>query len=269
VTAERCATCALFTKCWAALEKGQAAGARVIIFRKFTNHLFLGVCMVSDANRLFVPENPLVLSYLGLRKAVGIIGFFLPFVLAVGKMILQGPGIESSISDYYYTDMRNVFVGSMCAIGVFLLSCRGYDSRDERAGRFSCVCAIGVALFPTTPSNVPSFIDKFIGGLHLVFATLLFLTFAYFCIRLFTATDPHKKPTRRKLLRNKVYFTCGYTILGCIALLGIVNLPFVKPLIAPLTPVFWLEAIAVVAFGTAWLIKGETILKDQAQADAP
>ena len=27
-------------------------------------------------------------------------------------------------------------------------------------------------------------------------------------------------------------------------------------------PVFWLEAIAVVAFGISWLTKGEAILKD-------
>ncbi len=29
-------------------------------------------------------------------------------------------------------------------------------------------------------------------------------------------------------------------------------------------PVFWLEAIAIVAFGISWLIKGETLLKDEA-----
>ena len=74
-------------------------------------------------------QDLLVLSYLELRKAVGIIGFALPFVLAFGKDLLQGPGIEGSISGYYYTDMRNVLVGSLCAIGVFLLSCRGYDLR--------------------------------------------------------------------------------------------------------------------------------------------
>src|SRR5207245_4583836 len=71
-------------------------------------------------------EDTLVLSYLELRKAVGIIGFALPFALAFGKILLQGRGIQSSISGYYYTDMRNVFVGSLCAIGVFLMSCRGY-----------------------------------------------------------------------------------------------------------------------------------------------
>ena len=42
------------------------------------------------------PQDSLVLSYLDLRKAVGIIGFALPFVLALGKILLQGHGIQSS-----------------------------------------------------------------------------------------------------------------------------------------------------------------------------
>ncbi len=125
------------------------------------------------------PQWSLVLSYLGLRKAVGIIGFALPFVLAFGKILLQGPGIQSSISGYYYTDMRNIFVGSLCAIGVFLMSTKGYDRRDEVAGILACVFAIGVALFPTTPDVGATPQDKYIGTLHLSFAALLFLTLGY------------------------------------------------------------------------------------------
>ena len=97
----------------------------------------------------------LVLSYLGLRKAIGIIGISLPFVLAIGKIIFDDPGIQPSISDYYYTIMGDVFVGSLCAMGVFLLSYRGYDKQDNIAGNLACVFAIGVALFPTTPALNP------------------------------------------------------------------------------------------------------------------
>ncbi len=94
----------------------------------------------------------LVLSYLGLRKAIGIIGILLPFVLVFGKILLErGLGIESSISAYYYTVMGDVFVGSLCAVGVFLLSYRGYERKDNIAGDIACIFAIGVALFPTKP----------------------------------------------------------------------------------------------------------------------
>ena len=30
-----------------------------------------------------------------------------------------------------------------------------------------------------------------------------------------------------------------------------------------LEPIFWLESVAIVAFGLSWLTKGETILKDE------
>lgn len=209
-------------------------------------------------------DDPLVLSYLGLRKAVGIIGLALPIVLIAGKVILQGGGIESSISCYYYTDMGNVFVGSLCAIGVFLLSCRGYDIRDAVAGRLACVFAVGVALFPTSPcpSSPPE--AAFISKVHWSCAALLFATLAYFCLGLFTETDPSKPRTQRKQARDVVYRVCGCAIILCIVVIGMIKLlPNVGDALQPLSPVFWLESAAVIAFGIAWLTKGEAILKDQ------
>ena len=208
----------------------------------------------------------LVLDYLSLRKAVGIIGVVLPAVLALGNMILHGAGIQHSISLYYYTDLRNVFVGSLCAIGVFLMSTKGYDKRDMIFGILASMFAIGVALFPTSPESGATSEEQIIGTLHLTFATLLFLTFAYFCFKLFTLTAGN--PTLRKLHRNSVYRVCGTIIVACIVLIAVAHLPSIAKLAAPLSPVFWLEAIAVMTFGVAWLTKGEAILKDEEQAGA-
>ena len=221
----------------------------------------------TKANFVRVPQTdsdePLVLGYLGLRRAVGIIGLSLPFVLALGRILLQGFGLEASISCYYYTDMGNVFVGSLCAIGVFLLSCRGYDWKDAVAGRLACVFAIGVALFPTGSCSASGSQPASISRVHWSCAALLFLTLAYFCLALFTQTAGN--PTRQKLQRNTVYRVCGYAILACILLIAVVNfLPAVSSPVQSLHPVFWLESGAVIAFGVAWLTKGEMILKDQA-----
>lgn len=209
------------------------------------------------------PQGSLVISYLGLRKAIGIIGIALPFVLAFGKILLDGPGLQSSISSYYYTVMRDVFVGSLCAIAVFLMSYRGYERKDDIAGKLACAFAIGVALFPTTPDMDPTARDKVIAGLHFLFAASFFLTLAFFSLVLFRKTDPTKTPTPKKLQRNVVYTICGYAILACIALIaGLGLLPGTSP-VRRLAPAFWLESIAVVAFGISWLTKGEAILKDE------
>jgi hypothetical protein len=196
-----------------------------------------------------------------LRKAIGIIGISLPFVLALGKMLLDSPGIQDSISAYYYTIMRDVFVGSLCAIAVFLMSYRGYERRDDVAGDIACAFALGVALFPTTPAGQAT---SATGAIHLACAAGFFLTLAYFSLVLFRMTAPGGTPTPRKLQRNRVYTVCGYTILASIAMIVVVLVLF--PPDAPirkLDPLFWLESLAVVAFGVSWLTKGEAILADE------
>lgn len=218
-------------------------------------------------------QNDLVFSYLELRKAVGIIGVALPLVLAIGKLILQGPGLEPTISSYYYTDLGNWFVGSLCAIGVFLLSTRGYPDphpssgpgRDQMAGWFACIFAVGVAMFPMAPAAPPKRTQQQvdIGWAHWTLAALLFFTLAYFSLCLFTKTDPKKTPTPQKLKRNIVYHVCGYTILASILLIPVVTHTPIADRVQALHPVFWLESLAVEAFGISWLTKGETILKDE------
>jgi hypothetical protein len=209
-----------------------------------------------------VASDGLVISYLVLRRAVGIIGTALPFVLVVGEWLLNGWGIQPSISAYYYTSMRDVFVGSLCAIGVFLLSYRGYERADDVAGDIACVFAVGVAMFPTSPPAGATGTQSAVGVIHLMFASAFFLTLAYFSLVLFRKTNPAKQMSERKKERNVVYTVCGYTILACIGLI-IVDVVFLRDLVLQaIDPVFWLESAAVIAFGVSWLTKGETILAD-------
>src|SRR6266404_3334570 len=143
-------------------------------------------------------QDPIVLSYLALRKAVGAVALGLPFALSIPLWILRHHIIQSSISGYYYTGMRNLFVGSLCAIAMFMLCCRGYDWQDELAGIFSAVCALGVAFFPTAPDDCATQRQHHIGFVHYTFAALLFLTLAYFCLVLFKMSAKDKIMTRKK-----------------------------------------------------------------------
>jgi hypothetical protein len=214
---------------------------------------------------LLEAENALVISFLALRKAIGLLGIALPLAVSLGAFIVFQTGLQGSLSDYYYTGTRDVFVGTLWAIGFFLLSYKGYERADAIAGNLGCVFAIGISLFPTVPDVNPSAAAPWIGYAHAGFTVLFFSTLIYFSLCLFTKTDPSKPPTKKKLQRNMVYRVCGYTMAVCILLIG-VNYLLKNTGASALQkyhPVFWLEALAIEAFGISWLIKGEAILSDR------
>ena len=184
-----------------------------------------------------------------------------PFILSIGTLIIFQTGWARSISAYYHTDMRNVFVGVLWVIGFFLLSYRGYELRDDVTGTLGCVFAVGVALFPTTPDGG---VKNIIGYIHDFFTIAFFGTLIYYSLCLFTKTDPDKEPTKRKLQRNKVYKICGYVMIVCVVLIIVHTLlPVnVRKIFIPVKPVYWLETFAIWAFGVSWFTKGEAILKD-------
>jgi hypothetical protein len=241
--------------------------------------------VVETINRQAGTERQLAMSYLNLRRWVGGIGIALPFVLPIGKILLDGHSLEGSLSAYYYTVTGGFFVGSLCAIGVFLLSYR-YKKWDIIASIVAGICAIFVALFPTAPEAGATAAQNAIGIVHGASAGLFFLTLACMSILLFTKTNPYQalKPrnigdglamfvmTRtkpglplnpHKKRRNIIYRACGWVILFCIIGMLIVGIPSIKEHVKQCNLVFWLESIAVFAFGASWLIKGETILRDR------
>lgn len=202
-----------------------------------------------------------VLSYMTLRKAVGIVAIALPLVLVLGKWLLEGPGLPRSISAYYYTGMRDVMVGSLCAIAIFLLSYKGYDRRDDVTGDVACAFALGVALFPTVPDGGHTAAQGVVAVIHSLSAGGFFLTLAYFSLVLFRKGSTF--PTPRKRLRNHIYAVCGWIILLCAVALGLVHLlPDSSPLMA-YSPTFWIEAAGIWSFGWSWFTKGEGILQDE------
>ena len=216
------------------------------------------------------PRDPAVLSFLSMRRAVGIIALALPFALMGGTILFTPLGptgtwphplFFGSISDYYYSPMGNFFVGSLCAIAMFLLCCRGYDRQDEIAGYLACAFALGVAFCPTTPDGPkPTALQNGLGWAHEILAALMFLVLAYFCLFLFTKTSPDANPTQRKLQRNKVYIVCGCIMIGSMVVMTSLHTP-VGAVFSHINALLIFETVCLVAFGVAWLTKGEAILK--------
>jgi len=215
-------------------------------------------------------EIPLVISYLFLRRAIGIIGILFPFILVTGSVVAGGcTEIQPTISDYYHTNMRDVFVGTLCAVALFLFSYRGYNYMDNIAGNLACIFALGVAFFPASateplaPCNhTAATHHPLIGKIHLVAAGLFFIVLA--CFSLFLFTRGVSMPTPEKLIRNKIYRICGFVILACIMLLLLFySLPSFDFYLKKYKLVFWIETIALWAFGISWLIKGQYLLRDK------
>ena len=198
-----------------------------------------------------------LVSYLTLRRVVGTLGVLLPVLLVLGCFVLSSHAeLQDSISDYYGTVMRDVFVGVLFTIGWFLFSYRGYERKDDVAGNLACLFALGVALFPTTSDREP------IRVVHFLSAAALFLVLSYFSLRLFTKTKKGTPPTHQKQIRNRVYVACGVIMLACIASVAVYYVFLQETPISAIKPVFWLESLALWAFGWSWFVKGETLWRD-------
>lgn len=215
------------------------------------------------------PDQPLIISYLSLRKFVGILGAALPFISVAGTFIFSDCRIIlSSVSQYYYSIMGNFFVGSLCAIAVFLFSYNGYDIWDRILSVAAGIFAVVSAFFPTHLSKLFISCDvnlrdssNLSNTIHIVSSALFFITLATTSIFMFTKSKGLKTP--RKIIRNKIYRVCGYTMLSALLLMGVYQLPSIHIYFEKDKPIIFLEALALVAFGISWLIKGEFLLKDE------
>ncbi|MFU8852390.1 DUF998 domain-containing protein [Micromonospora sp. SL1-18] len=196
-----------------------------------------------------------------LRLGIGSVGIALPVVLVVGHLVAaRRLTLLDSLSSYYHTEMRDVFVGSLCAVGVFLIAYR-YRRPDDTLGTVAGVLAVAVALFPTTagaPSGTTSHSDRIIGTVHQVAAAALFVLLAAFCLFLFTRPDRVGVPPSRSAVR--FHRLCGGLILAAIALaLASTQLP--ADVRQAAKPVLWCETVAVFAFGAAWVAKSDALFR--------
>jgi hypothetical protein len=199
----------------------------------------------------------LIYSYLALRNSLGWIGILLPFALILGMLFLfEGSAIQKTISQYYYTGMRDVLVGSLCAIALFLFFYRGYTKWENRAANLAALFAIGIAWFPTSETDP----QTLTGNIHFLCAAVFFVILAIFSIFFFTKSVPH--PTKQKLKRNKIFLGCGLVMFACLVAI-IIYFKFVHTENSDSHFVFWAESIALISFGVSWITKGGTLYPDK------
>jgi hypothetical protein len=208
----------------------------------------------------------LVVSYLSIRRGIGMIGFALPLILGPIGWLFFGIEIQDNMSSYYHTALRDVFVGALCAIGIFLYCYEGYDWIESWTGNLGCISALGVALFPLDPNSDPLYQRSIVGYLHTFFGGAFFLTLAFYSLYHFPRRpDPNAEISSRDAERNFVYRSSGIVILLSMLMMGAYLFaipPELKAICNDYNLLFWLEWIAVWAFASAWLTKGHAIFAE-------
>ncbi len=207
-------------------------------------------------------------TYRRIRRSIGYLGISLPILLVFFSLFdFFKTDIQPSISHYYYTNLREIFTGTLCAVGLFLIRYKGHGNKsiwknDNLLTNIAGIMAIGVALFPTNPNDSYSkfytlipYAKPWLGTLHYAFAALLFLIFSLLSINVFTIGQENDTNVPESIFNeNNIYRFCGYSILVFIVMVPI-SAEF--ELFSYSTLVF--EALSLLAFGIAWLIKGRAL----------
>jgi hypothetical protein len=210
-------------------------------------------------NNRLAADNKVLLSqhtqtYMGLRRAVGLIGILLPFSLMLGNyFIFKGPIVLRSISRYYHSDIRDVFVAALCAMALFLFFYSGYGRRERWAGILAGFLTLGVVFFPTTLAGPTSLI----GTLHYTCAALLFLLLAWISLFHF----PRKRPGTAKQVTDTIQVICGLLMIACVVAIALYY-AFFRVEGRETCVVFVGETVALVAFGVSWLTEGFDLKKE-------
>jgi hypothetical protein len=236
-------------------------------------------------------ESQVLKGYMSLRRLVGCIGALLPATLIAGNTIFTRT-LPDSMSDYYYSHMRNILVAALSALGIFLICYAGYDAWDRWLTNLSGFGLIGVAFcVPSPPSPVRlSTVQRVVADVHFTCAAVALVALAFMALRFtrtystpdstghgvmnwvraafgFAPDGPGEPRTPAKQRRDRVYRVCGFAMFGTMALAGLANIvPASDQDGIPFLFVF--EALTVIAFGVAWLVKGQAMvvpaaLKDQ------
>lgn len=166
--------------------------------------------------------NPTLISVPWLRRVVGLLGVLLPLVLVIIA------GERESISAFYHSPARDVFVGWLTLIAGCLAAYRGFDAADKWCARVAAIGLFALTYSPTGP-------DVW-GKVHLAGALTFFGASAVLCWRFGFGSRP------------KTFRALSVAMAACIA----------WALLAGLSggSIFAPEALAVVIFGAAWSAKG-------------
>jgi hypothetical protein len=226
-------------------------------------------------------------SYLLTRMIIGLIGILLPIALILGEWLLlddAGVRVRGSLSAYYHSSMRDLFVAALCVTGFFLATyMAGQSNKDFWYSLWAGLAVFGVAFLPTQRPGIPddgpfcgatpmpegcaplqqAFGETPVATFHFIFAAAFIISLAvmsfFFAKR---EKETEETPTRVRFLfaktsRIRLLYICFGVIVGAVVL-AVVGM-FVHFTVAGLTTLYIAEVASVWAFGTAWFVKSRDL----------
>ncbi|AQP45191.1 hypothetical protein [Tessaracoccus flavus] len=209
-------------------------------------------------------------TFIAQQRVISVLSFFLPLFLITWS-VLSGEGLRGSLSEYYYTPVRDIFVGVLCALSLFFWSYRGYHPHkaelraDRVVAKIASVSAALVALAPLKPRQVGEctllqcvFGEQATDWVHNVAAVIFMTSLATFCLVLFPMTAIQRPDLGRRLV---IYGICGTVIVAAMLLMVLWKfLPVdVYFALGHYKPIFMLETMALFAFSIAWLLRSRAV----------
>lgn len=202
-----------------------------------------------------------LISYLTLRKLIGILGIALPFMIWWGHIVFRNMDLNDTTTPYWLYSisashqwyMRDLFVCVICILAAFLFTYKGDKKTID--GAWANMAGAFAVLVAFCPTYAPGLIHYF----HYIGAVGLFLVFAIFCLWIFPKQlKAAKDSAARKRTTLFIYISCGVTIVVCMILCLVLADKDEDRLskLYPESKIFWLEAVMLIAFGTSWLVRG-------------
>jgi hypothetical protein len=210
-----------------------------------------------------------VRSYLMMRVFIGALGVALPLMVVFVDWRLGGePVPQDSLSAYYYSGARELFVGVLSAIAVFLFTYRVAERHlDNWLSLFAGVAVLAVVLFPTgRPAHVDDELTPFqdwagesvVESIHFVAAAAFIGSLAV--ISLFFGVREGARPPRQGMRRSRRFWQRFHWLMASAIMAAVLMIAVASwTEWLPWEPRYWLllgEWIAVWAFAASWLWKG-------------
>lgn len=211
-------------------------------------------------------------TYYVLRMGIVVISAALPVALLVYSFVYHGGLEQGSMSAFYGAydgAMRNWFVGSLCAIGAFLILYKGFSFKEDMTLNVAGAAAVLIAITPCDCWTDPALQKSWV---HTVFAIVFFGSMSYVCFTCALKTID-LLPDKDRTKFRRLYFWIGVALVASpgSALVLFVFLDQIQHALQTTRGngfIFAFEAVGVWVFAFYWFTKTQEYRLSSAEDEA-